>query len=56
MTRMGPESQQTRQVICRAEFPVALAQGLTREEGANALKFAADTSARSDHPRRSDPP
>jgi hypothetical protein len=41
MTRTSTEELQTRQDICRAEFLVALAQGLTRDQSAEALRYRA---------------
>lgn len=38
MIRRDPEELQTRQDICRAEFLVALARGLSREGSAEALR------------------
>lgn len=49
MTRMGRTAPETRQDICRAEFLVASAQGLTRDEGSHALKLRAAIEGRSVH-------
>ena len=49
MSRMSPEALQTRQDICRAEFLVALAQGLTRDAGADALRYRAAAEGLSVH-------
>ena len=41
MVRRSPDELQTRQEICRAEFLVALARGLSREESAEVLRHRA---------------
>ena len=49
MTRMGSDELQTRRDICRAEFLVALARGITREESAAALRYRAAAEGLSLH-------
>lgn len=49
MARTSPEALQTRQDICRAELLVSSAQSLTREEGADALRFRASVEGLSVH-------
>ncbi len=49
MIRKSPEELQTAQDISRAEFLVALARGLSREESAEALKYRAATEGLSLH-------
>lgn len=47
--RTEPHELQTRQDICRAQFLVALARGLTHEESVEALKYRAAAERLSIH-------
>jgi hypothetical protein len=49
MTRTYTEELQTRREICRAEFLVALAQGLTRDQSVEALRYRAAAEGLSVH-------
>jgi len=49
MTRTSTADLQTRRAICQAEFLVALAQGLTRDQSAEALRFRAAAEGMSLH-------
>jgi hypothetical protein len=49
MTRTSTEELQTRRDICRAEFLVALARGLTRDQSAEALRYRAAAEGLSLH-------
>jgi hypothetical protein len=49
MIRMSTDELQTRRDICRAEFLVALGQGLTRDQSAEALRYRAAAEGLSLH-------
>ncbi len=49
MLRKNPAELQTNMDICRAEFLVALAQGLTRQASVDALKYRAAVEGLSVH-------
>lgn len=49
MTHTNPDELQTRRDICRAEFLVALAWGLTRDHSAEALRYRAAAQGLSLH-------
>ena len=49
MTRTSAEELRTRRNICRAEFLVALAWGLTRDQSAEALRYRAAAQGLSLH-------